>query len=89
MHVRVTLEWLLQLQPTFFFFFFFFFADSAVGPNGPGRLQAGRQARRQGRRSSKHSFHSRSIRELNMRYDCRSYVPVFLKRSWTSLGSNV
>lgn len=82
LHVHVTLEWLLQLQRMGVYL-----VDSAEGPNAPGRWQAGRQG--QERCSSKHSFHSQSIRELNMRYDCKGYMPVFLKRSFTVLGSNV
>lgn len=39
--------------------------------------------------AASYSFHSQSIRELNMRYDCKGYMPAFLKRSWTLLGSNV
>lgn len=82
LHVHVTLEWLLQLQRMGVYL-----VDSGEGPNGPRRWRAGRQG--QERCSSKHSFHSQSIRELNMRYDCKGYMPVFLKRSWTVLGSNV
>lgn len=79
LHVHVTLEWLLQLQQIFFPLFFFFLVDSAEGLNVLRQLRAGRQG--QERRSSKHSIHSQSIRELNMRYDCKGYMPVFLKRS--------
>lgn len=72
-----------------FFFFFFFLQQTALrAPVAPGDCrQAGRQG--QERRSSEHSFHSRSIREFNMRYDCKGYMPVLLKRSRTLLGSNV
>lgn len=52
--------------------------------------QPGRQAGRdRSNVAAQHSVHSQSIRELNMRYDCKGYMPLFLKRSRTALGSNV
>lgn len=78
----------LQCSGDFFFFFFFCVADTAEGPKGLGRLQTdGRQ--RQERHSREHSSHTQSIRELNMRYDCKDYMSVFLKRSQTLPGTNV
>lgn len=88
LHVHVTLEWLLQLQPTGRGVYL---VDSGEGPNGPGRWrsQAGRQARTGATLRQSTASSAGAWRELDMRYDCKGYMPVFLKRSWTVLGSNV